>query len=65
VKKVAEKSILKNAGVPAGFIITSIDKRPVATPSEVKTALDHAGEGVLLGGINPDGSKGFYGIGLK
>ena len=65
VKKVAEKSILKKAGVPQGFIITSIDKRPVATPSEVKQALENAGEGVLLGGINPDGSKGFYGIGLK
>ena len=65
VKKVADKSILKKAGVPIGFIITSIDKRPVATPSEVKTALDNAGEGVLLGGINPDGSKGFYGVGLK
>jgi len=65
VKKVADKSILKKAGVPQGFIITSIDKRPVATPSEVKLALENAGEGVLLGGINPDGSKGFYGIGLK
>lgn len=65
VKKVADKSILKKAGVPVGFVITSIDKRPVATPSEVKTALENAGEGVLLGGINPDGSKGFYGIGLK
>jgi S1-C subfamily serine protease len=65
VKKVADKSILKKAGVPVGFIITSIDKRPVATPSEVKSALDNAGEGVLLAGMNPDGSKGFYGVGLK
>lgn len=65
VKKINEKSILKRAGVPVGFVITSIDKRPVATPSEVKTALESAGESVLLGGINPDGSKGFYGIGLK
>lgn len=65
VKKVADKSILKKAGVPVGFVITSIDKKPVATPAEVKTALENAGEGVLLGGINPDGSKGFYGIGLK
>ncbi|MBP9187779.1 MAG: trypsin-like peptidase domain-containing protein, partial [Bacteroidia bacterium] len=65
VKKVADKSILKKAGVPVGFIITSIDKRPVATPSEVKTALDNATEAVLLGGVNPDGTKGFYGIGLN
>ncbi|MES2688753.1 MAG: PDZ domain-containing protein, partial [Bacteroidota bacterium] len=64
VKKVAEKSILKKAGVPVGFIITSIDKRPVSTPAEVKSALEDKTEGVLLGGVNPDGSKGFYGVGL-
>lgn len=64
VKKVADKSLLKKAGVPAGFIITTIDKRPVNTPAEVKSALEDKTEGVLLGGINPDGSKGFYGIGL-
>lgn len=63
VKKVADKSILKKAGVPVGFIIISIDKQNVATPSEVKKALDDVTEGVLLKGINPDGSKGFYGIG--
>ncbi|MFN9115495.1 MAG: Do family serine endopeptidase [Bacteroidota bacterium] len=64
VKRSSEKSVLKKAGVPDGFIITSIDKKPVATPSEVKNALENAGEGVLLGGIKPDGSKGFYGIPL-
>ena len=64
VKRSSEKSILKKAGVPDGFIITSIDKKPVSTPSEVKNALENAGEGVLLGGIKPDGSKGFYGIPL-
>jgi len=64
VKRSSEKSVLKKAGVPDGFIITSIDKKPVSTPSEVKNALENAGEGVLLGGIKPDGSKGFYGIPL-
>lgn len=65
IKKISDKSILKKAGVPMGFIITSIDKQPVSTPSEVKSALESAGESVLIGGVNPDGSKGFYGIGLK
>lgn len=65
VKRIADKSVLKKANVPVGFIITSIDKKPVATPSEVKQALEGAGDGVLIGGINPDGSKGFYGLGLK
>ncbi len=63
VKRVAEKSILKKAGVPVGFIIISIDKQNVATPTDVKRALDDVTEGVLLKGINPDGSRGFYGIG--
>lgn len=65
IKKLSDKSILKKAGVPEGFIITSIDKQSVTTPSEVKLALSDISEGVLLGGINPDGSKGFYGIGQK
>lgn len=65
IKKLSDKSVLKRAGVPEGFIITSIDKQPVTTPSEVKQALSDISEGVLLGGVNPDGSKGFYGIGQK
>jgi serine protease Do len=65
LKKADEKSILKKAGVPNGFIIISIDKKLVYTPSDVKTALTGKKGGVLLEGLNPDGSKGYYGFGLE
>jgi serine protease Do len=65
LKKADEKSILKKAGIPNGFIITSIDKRPVYTPSDVKRALSEKNGGVLLEGINPDGSRGYYGFGIE
>jgi serine protease Do len=65
VKKIGEKSPLKKAGVPIGFVITQIDKTNVANSSEVKTALEGRKGGVLLEGINPDGSKGYYGFGIN
>jgi Do/DeqQ family serine protease len=64
LKKADEKSVLKKAGIPNGFIIISIDKKPVYTPSDVKRALSDKKGGVLLEGVNPDGSKGYYGFGL-
>ena len=65
IKKVGEKSPLKKAGIPNGFVVTSIDKNPVSTLTDVKLSLeDHKG-GVLIEGINPDGSKGYYGFGLN
>ncbi len=65
VKHVGEKSEMKKAGVPNGFILISIDKVPVNTVSEVKAAFENKKGGVLLEGINPDGSKGYYGFGLN
>lgn len=65
LKKADEKSVLKKAGVPNGFIIISIDKTPVYSPGDVKKALTDKKGGVLLEGIHPDGSKGYYGFGLE
>ncbi|MFI5222537.1 MAG: Do family serine endopeptidase [Bacteroidia bacterium] len=64
VKKIGGKSALKKALVPEGFILTTIDKKPVNSVSEVKSIMESEKGGVLLGGINPDGSKGFYGVGI-
>ncbi|MBC7384349.1 MAG: Do family serine endopeptidase [Bacteroidia bacterium] len=64
VKKLGDKSPLKKAGIQNGFVITSIDKKSMSTIADVKLSLeDHKG-GVLLEGINPDGTKGYYGFGL-
>lgn len=65
VKKVGQKSILKKAGIPDGFVLTAIDKTPVSTTTEVKKLLEDKKGGVLLEGINPDGSRGYYGFGIE
>jgi hypothetical protein len=41
VKNFGSKSILRAAGVPVGFVITSIDKKAVATVNDVKTAFEY------------------------
>jgi Do/DeqQ family serine protease len=64
ISKVGEKSPLRKAGVPSGFILISIDKKPVSTFTDVKLNLDGRKGGVLFEGINPDGSKGYFGFGL-
>jgi serine protease Do len=60
MKKADEKSILRKRGVPVGFVITAIDKKPVFTPSDVTKVLTTTKGGIYLEGINPDGSKGYY-----
>lgn len=55
---------LKNAGLKDGFIITSIDNKPVKTPSEVTSHLENKQGGVLIEGVYPNGMKAFYGFGM-
>lgn len=67
VKKVGEKSPLKLVNVPVGFVLTSIttnEKRSVSTATELKQILSNYKGDVQMVGINPNGSKGFYGFGL-
>jgi serine protease Do len=57
---------LREAGVPEGFVITRIDNRNIYTPADVFRVFQNKEEGgVLLEGINPNGSRGFYGFGLE
>ncbi len=64
VTKVGEGKF-KEAGVKEGFIITSVDKKKVASPEEVMNLIEknHQSGGVLLEGIYPNGTKKYYGLG--
>lgn len=64
IKSIGEKSPLKKAGIPNGFVLTSIDKKPIGTITDVKLNLENHKGGVLVEGINPNGSKGYYAFGL-
>ncbi len=55
---------LRSAGIKEGFIITSIDKKPVKSVEELHAILDGKQGGVLIEGVYPNGLRAYYGFGL-
>lgn len=55
---------LRSAGIREGFIITSIDQKPVKTPDEVTAVLSNKRGGVLIEGMYGNGAMVYYGFGL-
>ncbi|MFN5324835.1 MAG: Do family serine endopeptidase [Bacteroidota bacterium] len=55
---------LRNAGIREGFIIQSIDNRPVSTPNDITSVLNNKKGGVLIEGLYPNGTRAYYGFGL-
>ncbi len=55
---------LRGVGIREGFIITSIDHKPVRTTGDVEAALKDKQGGVLIEGIYPNGTKSYYGFGM-
>jgi hypothetical protein len=47
-----------------GFIITSVDKRPVDSIEDLISYLDSKKGGVLIEGVYENGVKGYYGFGM-
>lgn len=55
---------LRSAGIREGFIITSIDKKKIATVKDLQSALENKKGGVLIEGVYPNGMRAYYGFGL-
>lgn len=55
---------LRSAGIKEGFIITSIDKKPINSPQDIKAILEDKRGGVLIEGVYPNGLRAYYGFGL-
>jgi len=53
---------LKESGLREGFIITKVDKAEVNSPKALKEMLQGKKGGLLVEGVYPNGTKGFYGI---
>ncbi|MCK5101197.1 MAG: trypsin-like peptidase domain-containing protein, partial [Cyclobacteriaceae bacterium] len=54
----------KDAGIKDGFLITSINNRPVKGVNELRALLSNSsGEGVLIKGKYQDGKEAYYGMG--
>jgi Do/DeqQ family serine protease len=55
---------LASSGIKEGFIITTIDKKPVTTVNDLAAYIENKTGGVLIEGLYPNGVKGYYGFGL-
>jgi len=55
---------LKNAGISTGFILLSVDRKPLRTTQDLKESLMNRQGGVLIEGLYPNGLRAYYGIGL-
>jgi Do/DeqQ family serine protease len=54
----------RRAGIKNGFIITSVDKRPVRNVNDLRDVLrGKEGGGILISGVYPDGEEAYYGLG--
>lgn len=56
------KSPLKDKGIPEGFVITAIDKKPVYTVKDVLGMLETKKGSILIDGVMPDGSKDAFAV---
>jgi S1-C subfamily serine protease len=57
---------LRSAGIQPGFIITKVDETLVADTEGLKSALagKAKGEGIMIEGVYPNGTRAYYGFGL-
>ncbi len=55
---------LRSAGIKEGFIITSIDKKPIINTNDLENALKTKQGGVLIEGVYPNGMRAYYGFGI-
>lgn len=54
----------EDAGINEGFLITSINNRPIKDINEMRSILrNNSGDGVLIKGKYPDGKEAYYGMG--
>ncbi|MFZ4520363.1 MAG: S1C family serine protease [Bacteroidales bacterium] len=54
----------KNAGISAGFILLSVDRKPLRTTQDLRETLSNRQGGVLIEGVYPNGLRAYYGLGL-
>ncbi|MBP6334578.1 MAG: Do family serine endopeptidase [Bacteroidia bacterium] len=55
---------LRGSGIREGFIITSVDKKPIKSTADLENALKTKQGGVLIEGIYPNGMRAYYGFGI-
>lgn len=65
VTGITRGKLFADAGIRDGFIITHIDNEPVESPQDLNRRLRNKKGGVLIEGVYSNGSRGYYGVGIK
>jgi len=55
---------LKQAGIEEGFIVTSINRKPIYKVDDINDILDKSKEGVIFEGVYPSGVTAYYAFGM-
>lgn len=59
-----KKGKLKDAGLEKGFIITSVNKKPIYEVGDFKREIGNAKGGILVEGLYPDGESAYFVFGV-
>ena len=51
-------------GIPEGFVMTSINKKPVSSVKDIADILEDSEGGVIVEGVDKKGSRSYYAFGL-
>lgn len=63
--KTLNKGKLKDAGLKEGFIITSVNKKPIYEVNDLKREIGNARGGILVEGIYPNGQMAYFVFGVE
>ncbi len=63
VKSVAPGKFMK-VGIKEGFILTSVNKKPVSSVKDIADILENTEGGVIIEGVDRNGSRSFYAFGI-
>ncbi|HNZ68513.1 MAG: trypsin-like peptidase domain-containing protein [Prolixibacteraceae bacterium] len=64
IKKLSNGKI-KQAGIPEGFVITDVNKKPVYEVSDFKRVIANARGGILVEGVYPNGELAYFVFGVN
>lgn len=63
VKSVKDGKFMK-VGIPEGFILTSVNKKPVSSVNDITSILKETEGGVFIEGVDRKGSRAYYAFGM-
>lgn len=63
VKSVKQGKFM-NVGIPEGFILTSVNKKPVGSVKDIADILKDSEGGVIISGVDSKGSTAYYAFGM-